>query len=144
MLAATAFALIALFVTARADASRYVQFGVQDDAWLLGGPGTLDERLTKLDELGVDLVRVNVRWNEVAARRPARPKSHLDPAYRWTAADVLLEGLREHGIRPVVTLVGTPRWANGGRAPSWAPRSSTAFADFAYAASTRYHFVRDW
>jgi hypothetical protein len=144
MLAATLVALVALIVAARSEASRYVAYGVQDDAWLLGGPGTLDERLTKLEELGVDLVRVNLRWNQIGSRRPARPASHLDPAYRWSAADTLLEGLHEHGIRPVVTLVGTPRWANGGRAASWAPRSSTAFADFAYAASTRYRFVREW
>jgi hypothetical protein len=144
MLAATVVAFVALIVAARSEASRYVAYGVQDDAWLLGGPGTLDERLTKLEELGVDLVRVNLRWNQIGARRPARPTSHLDPAYRWTAADVVLEGLREHGIRPVVTLIGSPRWANGGRAPSWAPRSSQAFGDFAYAASTRYRFVREW
>jgi hypothetical protein len=144
MLAATAVAVVALIVTARADPSPYVQFGVQDDAWILGGPGTLDERLTKLESLGVDVVRVNLRWNEVAARKPARASSHLDRAYRWTAADVLLQGLREHGIRPVVTLVGTPRWANGGRSPAWAPRTPSALANFAFAASNRYRFVREW
>ena len=79
MLAAAVVALVALIVSARADASPYVAYGVQDDAWLLAGPGTLDERLTKLDELGVDLVRVNLRWNEIAARRPARPSLHGDP-----------------------------------------------------------------
>jgi hypothetical protein len=144
MLAATLVAAVALIVAARSEASRYVAYGVQDDAWLLGGPGTLEERLSRLEELGVELVRVNVRWNQVAARRPTRPASHADPAYRWTATDLLLEGLHEHGIRPVVTLIGTPRWANGGRGPAWAPRSSRTFADFAYAASKRYPFVREW
>ena len=78
-----------------------------NDAWLLGGPGTFDERLDQLDELGVDVVRVNLRWDEIAAKRPAKPSSHLDPAYDWAVGDVLLGGLRARGITPVVTLVGT-------------------------------------
>jgi hypothetical protein len=128
----------------RAEASPYVQYGIQDDAWLLGGPGTFNERLDQVDRLGVDVVRVNLRWDEIAAKRPAKPTSHLDPAYRWAAADVLLGGLRARGIAPVVTLVGTPRWANGGRAANWAPTSASAFANFAYAAANRYPYVRRW
>jgi hypothetical protein len=129
---------------ARADASTYVQYGIQDDAWLLGGPGTFDERLEQVDRLGVDVVRVNLRWDEIAAKRPTKPASHLDPAYRWAVPDVLLGGLRARGIAPVVTLVGTPRWANGGRAANWAPTSASAFANFAYAAANRYPHVRRW
>src|SRR5919204_6620835 len=91
-------AVVWLVATARADASRYVRFGVQDDAWLLGGPRTFEERLTTVEELGVDVVRVNLRWNEIAKRRPKKPTSDVDPAYRWNAADVLIDGLRAHGI----------------------------------------------
>ena len=133
-----------LVYSVRAEASPYVQYGIQDDAWLLGGPGAYEERLERVERLGVDVVRVNLRWNEIAARKPAKPTSHLDPAYRWNAADVLLNGLRAHGIAPVVSLIGTPRWANGGRAPNWAPRSASSFANFAAAAATRYPFVRHW
>jgi hypothetical protein len=133
-----------LVLEARADASPYVQYGIQDDAWLLGGPGTFDERLDQVDALGADVVRVNLRWDEIAAKRPVKPTSHLDPAYRWAAGDVLLGGLRMRGIAPVVTLVGTPRWANGGRAANWAPTSPSSFANFAYAAATRYPHVRRW
>jgi hypothetical protein len=133
-----------LVLEARADASPYIQYGIQDDAWLLGGPGTFDERLDQVDGLGVDVVRVNLRWNDIAAKRPAKPTSHLDPAYRWAAADVLLGGLRVRGIAPVVTLVGTPRWANGGRAANWAPKSPSSFANFAYAAAKRFPYVRRW
>jgi hypothetical protein len=137
-------AVIWLVATARADASPSIRYGIQDDAWLLGGPGTYEERLSKVEGLGADIVRVNLRWNEIAARRPSKPSSHLDSAYRWKSADVLLDGLHAHGIVPVVTLVGTPRWANGNRASRWAPSSSSAFANFAHAAATRYPFVRHW
>jgi hypothetical protein len=44
----------------------------------------------------------------------------------------------------VVTLYGSPRWANGGRAPNWAPRSGSTFAAFAAAAARRYSWVKLW
>ena len=67
-----------------ADASSGVRFGIQDDAWLVHGPGTLDERLDRLERLGVDLVRFNLHWDRIEARsrrvrlggqrrRPGRP-----------------------------------------------------------------------
>jgi hypothetical protein len=133
-----------LVYTARADASPYAQYGIQDDAWLLGGPGTFEERLEQVKKLGVDVVRINVRWDSVAAAKPVKPTNHLDPAYSWDAPDALLLGLRRHGIAPVVTLVGTPRWANGGRAPNWAPTSPNALANFASATAKRYPWVRRW
>jgi hypothetical protein len=144
MLVAIVAAGAFLVYTVRADASPYIRYGIQDDAWLLGGPGTFEERLDKVEGLGVDVVRVNIRWDRVAPRRPTTPTSDLDEAYRWAEPDVLLEGLRAHGITPVVTLVGTPRWANGGRASNWAPKSASSFANFASAAAARYPFVRNW
>jgi hypothetical protein len=144
MLAAILVAVVSLVYVARAGASPYVQFGIQDDAWLLGGPGTFDERLAQVDKLGVDLVRINVRWDAVAARKPTKATNHLDPAYDWAAPDALLLGLRRHGIAAVVTLVGTPRWANRGRAPNWAPTNRNSFANFAYATAKRYPWVRRW
>jgi hypothetical protein len=120
-----------------------VQFGIQDDAWLAYGPGSLDERLDRLDELGVSIVRYTLRWDEIARTQPANPRSHLDPAYRWGTADAILRGLRARRIDALVTLYGTPRWANGGRSPNWAP-SGSAISGFAYAAARRYSWVRRW
>lgn len=137
-------AIASLVWLAPASASPYVQYGVQDDAWLLGGPGTFDERLEQVKMLGVDLVRINVRWDEVAPRKPRKQTNHLDPAYRWDAPDALLLGLRRWKITPVVTLVGTPRWANGGRAPNFAPTNRNPYANFAIAVAKRYPWVRRW
>jgi len=47
------------------------QYGIQDDAWLLGGPGTVTDRIAALQRVGVRLVRVTLRRDEVAATRPA-------------------------------------------------------------------------
>ena len=88
-------------VAPAAEASSGVRYGIQDDAWLAHGAGTLDDRLDRLERLGVDLVRFNLRWNtiEVVAGAPD-----------WQESDVALEGLRSRGIDAVVGLVGAPAW----------------------------------
>lgn len=125
-------------------ASRSVLFGVNDDAWLVYGPGTLESRLDELERLGVDVVRYTIRWDRVARRQPAGPREHTDRAYDWDEPDAVLRGLRRHGIDAVVTLFGTPGWANGGRGANWAPTSDRSFANFAHAAAQRYPWVGYW
>ena len=125
----------ALALAGVAAGSPYLRFGIQDDAWLEYGPGTLAERTATLDELGFDMVRVTLTWSEIEARRGKRD---------WSRSDRLLGALRERGLAPVVTIWGTPRWANGGRSPNWAPTRGATLAAFAAAAARRYPFVRHW
>jgi hypothetical protein len=140
--------MIALAATAAtASASSKVQYGVQDDAWLEVGTTkwpSLEERLATLDQLGVDVVRYTLRWDHVAPSRPKKPANPDDPAYDWSSADALLAGLQAHGIDVVLTVWGTPGWANGRRKPNWAPKSSSALALFVTAAAKRYPWVHKW
>ena len=108
------------------------------------GPGTLNQRLATLERLGVPLVRFTLRWNQIAPRRPKDPTSPRDRAYDWRRPDRVLRGLRRYGLTPVLTLVGTPAWANGGRAPRFAPPRPRDFRRFATAAARRYPWVRYW
>jgi hypothetical protein len=64
--------------------------------------------------------------------------------YRWQRADRLLRALRARGLAPVVTLWGTPGWANGGARPNVAPLDRLDFERFAEQAALRYRFVRHW
>ena len=121
-------------IASAAGASSGVRYGIQDDAWLVHGPGTLDDRLDRLDRLGVDLVRFSLHWDQIEAVRG-------QPA--WEDSDAVLKGLQAHGIPAVVGLVGSPRWANGGRTPNFAP-GAASFAGFARAAATRYRWVSQW
>ena len=133
-LALTACALA--FTAAQAAASPYVRYGVQDDAWLSAGPGDFYERLAELRELGVEVYRFTLRWDRV---QPARG------TFNWTWPDAVVHGLRANGIAPVVTIWGTPKWANGGRGPNYAPRSKWSLAAFAKQAAARYRSqVRHW
>jgi hypothetical protein len=76
-----------------------------------------------------------VNWYEVE-RSPGR--------FTWGSTDALLKALGSRGLDPVVTLWGTPRWANGGEPPNRAPDSEADFANFARAAAARYRFVDHW
>jgi hypothetical protein len=121
--------------TERAEAAKGVQFGIQDDAWLEFGPGRLSDRVAKIDRLGLDVVRVTLNWYR------AEPRAGR---YSWGRPDRLLRALRARGLRPVVTIWGTPSWANGGKGPNVAPRRATDFQRFAEAAAERYSWVTQW
>jgi Cellulase (glycosyl hydrolase family 5) len=132
VLAALAAALV---LPAAALASTYIRYGVQDDAWLQYGPGTLDDRVAQLQSYGVDVARVTVDW------RVSEPHPGV---YDWSRSDLLLGALHDRGIAPLVTLYGSPRWANGDRTESWAPTNGASFATFARAIAKRYPYVHLW
>ena len=137
-------AVAACVAPSSVQASTGVRYGIQDDAWLEFGPGTLNQRLATFKRLGVPLVRFTLRWNEIARQRPKDPTSPRDRAYDWRGPDRVLRGLRRYGLTPVLTLVGTPAWANGGRPPNFAPPRPRDFRRFATAAARRYPWVRYW
>jgi polysaccharide biosynthesis protein PslG len=131
VLAASALAA----TTGSADASTRVQFGIQDDAWLEFGPGRLADRVAELDRLGLDVVRVTLRWDQV----------EVAPGdFRWSRADRLLRALDARGLDPLVTIWGTPDWANGDAGPNIAPDLGEDFSRFAGEAARRYPFVERW
>ena len=132
-----------LFATP-SHASNAIKYGIQDDAWLEFGPDKLNDRVATLKRLGVPLVRFTVHWNVVAPKRPADPTSPRDRAYDWRRSDRVLLSLRRHGLTPVVTLVGTPAWANRGKGPNYAPPLPRDFRAFARAVASRYPWVRYW
>src|SRR6478736_10198161 len=105
--------LAAIFVAAIAATSAFagssVAYGIQDDAWLRFGPGTVEERVATLQGLGLDIVRVTVRWDAI---------EEAQGTFDWESTDAVLEQLHTAGIDAVVTLYGTPRWANAGKGPN--------------------------
>ena len=111
LLAGLASCVLFCLVVAPAQASSGVRYGIQDDSWLVHGAGTLDDRLDRLESLGVETVRFNLHWDRV---EPVRGTQN------WEESDLVLNGLRDRGIPAIVGLVGSPRWANGGRTPNFA------------------------
>ena len=92
------------------------------------------------------------RRNAAGARARRRPRHRALGCGRGgagtrstgTSTDAVLEQLHAAGIDAVVTLYGTPEWANGGKGPNVAPIRGADFAAFAGAAAERYPFVHRW
>jgi hypothetical protein len=133
-----------LLLPAGASASTHVQYGVQDDAWLIYGPEPPATRIQILQRLGVDLVRMTLRWDTIAPTSPADPRDPDDPAYRWDLYDPIMQRLHAAHISVLISLWGTPEWANGQQKPNYIPKDGAAFASFAYAAAQKYPWVTRW
>jgi hypothetical protein len=133
-----------LFVPVGANASTHIQYGVQDDAWLLYGPEAPARRIQVLQQLGVDLVRLTLRWDAVARSVPTDARNPNDPAYDWDLYDPILQRLRAAHIGVLISLWGTPDWANGGQKPNFMPTDGASLASFAYAAATRFPWITRW
>lgn len=127
--------VLALATCSSAAASTSAQFGLQDDAWLAYGEGSVQERVAKLQTAGVSIVRYTVRWDQVEKTRGV---------HDWTVPDRVLNALHDAKLPALVTLYGTPRWANRGFGPNVAPTSGSSFAAFARAVASRYPWVRDY
>lgn len=118
---------------AAAQAAPGLAYGLQDDAWISYGPGTIEERIATLERLGIRLVRTTLRWDRI---QPERGR------FDWSRPDGVLPALDAAGVEVLVTLYGTPAWANGGAGRNVPPRLAADFARFARAVALRYPFVR--
>jgi hypothetical protein len=134
---------LALLAPNAASASSHIQYGVQDDAWLIYGPEPPAKRIQILQSLGVDLVRMTLRWDLVAQTKPTEPRDPADKAYDWSLYDPILERLHAAHISVLLSLWGTPPWASEDGRTNALP-DDDSLAAFAYAASTRYAWITRW
>lgn len=152
----TAFAVaatIAVAALATAPSARAAFSLALDEPTLWRGDHTA-AIYANADALGVHTLRVNLSWASVApagtgsgnrtapagfiARDPA------DPKYNWTSTDALVRSAAAAGKQLLITVGGAPAWARAAGSPP--PGASASgfrvdaadYADFAYAAATRY------
>lgn len=130
-------AAAALLCAAAAGAAPRMYVGFLDDASLRYGAA----RIALFDDVkasGASVVRTVVRWDDVAPRRPAHPADPGDPAYSWDDLDEFVVNAQQRGIEVLLTIWGTPPWANGGRRPNVGPTRPSDLAAFAHALARRY------
>lgn len=83
------------------------------------------------------IVRVIAEWRQVAPKRPRSPRSPADPAYHFEGLDDLIWHAQLRGMRVLLTVWGTPRWATASGKENAAPPPK-ALGDFCYAIARRY------
>ncbi len=131
-------AVLLLALPTSASGSKRLVLGLFDDA------ATLDQSKQAfpiLQTLNVQVVRMTLTWGGrggVANKRPASATDPADPAYDWARYDEAIQRATNAGMQVLLTIVGTPFWANGGQPPQHPPSSATTLRQFAYAAALRY------
>ena len=130
-------AIVAACVPAATSAARPMLIGFQDD------PGfrwraDRDAVLTRAAKAHATIVRATAHWWQIATHRPQNALDSFDPAYRFEDLDELVRNAQLKGMTVMLTIWGTPGWANGDRSPNYAPDRMTDLRAFAYALADRY------
>jgi hypothetical protein len=124
-------------------------------------PELQDAALAKMQAQGVQVVRANFRWFEIAAGCAGQSATLLqnpdNPCYDWSHVDGLVSQANARGIQVLLSVQQSPTWANGSVNPYAIPNATGAFqtwvaqfAAFHTAAATRYSagsahgFVKYW
>jgi hypothetical protein len=111
--------------------------GFQDDATFRWAADRA-EMLDVARDASVSVIRTTVAWRDAAPARPAEPADPFDPAYELDEVDDLARSAQQRGIELLITIWGTPGWANGGKAPNRPPRDPADLEPFAEALASRY------
>jgi Cellulase (glycosyl hydrolase family 5) len=108
-------------------------------------------RVTGAAEENASIIRLLVQWNLVAKTRPATPTDPFDATYEFSDIDEAVQAAQENDQEVILTISGTPRWANGGKNPNVMPTRVGDFTNFTRAIASRYSgrfegypFVRFW
>ena len=111
--------------------------GFHDDPVLRYGANRQAE-LDKVKQNNATIVRTLVNWYQVAPRRPANATNPFDPAYRFNDLDEFVRNAQVRGLEVLMTIWGTPAWANGGKAVRFLPKNTNDFKNFCRALASRY------
>jgi hypothetical protein len=118
-------------------ASTQPRIGFFDDQAFRWAPG----RHANLDlarREGATIVRALVDWADVAPTRPKSARNPFDRAYHLDDIDELVRNGQQRGIDVLLTVWGTPGWANGGAGQAVAPTKPSDYGDFMHALAGRY------
>ena len=111
--------------------------GFHDDASLRWAPDRAD-MLDRAREAGAAVIRTIVVWKQTAPHRPTDPAHPFEAAYRLDDVDDLARSAQKRGIELLISIWGTPSWANGGQGPNHPPADARELEAFSQALADRY------
>ncbi|MGZ8698081.1 MAG: cellulase family glycosylhydrolase, partial [Gaiellaceae bacterium] len=130
-------ALAALLSPAVASAAPRMHVGFHDDPNFRYETRRA-EMLDQAKSANATIVRTLVTWANIAPTRPANASDSFDRAYRFQDLDELVRNTQERDMEVLITIWGTPKWANGNKTPNYAPTRMSDLTAFARAVATRY------
>ena len=132
-----AAALVAAVLAPVAASADRMWIGFHDDPVLRFDPN----RQTELDVARSNkatVLRTLVTWASVAPEKPTNAADPFDPAYKFDDLDEFVRNAQLRDMEVLITLWGTPKWANGGKTPNYLPTKMADFQNFAKAVASRY------
>jgi len=133
-----AFVAVLAVGAAGAQAAARMPIGFFDDLSFRYAP----ERLQNLElaaAAGGSVIHTTANWPQIAPTRPADATDGGDPAYRLSDLDDLVFTSARYGQRVMIDINGTPKWANGGKAPNVMPKKLSDLTAFARMLASRYN-----
>jgi hypothetical protein len=137
------FALLALVALLAAPAAAVhaapkMPIGFFDDPSFRWSP-TRAQNLRQASAAGAAIIHTTASWAQLAPSKPADPANGDDPAYHLSDLDELVFQSGFYGLRVMIDINGTPKWANGGKAPNVMPTRLGDLTAFARMLATRYN-----
>jgi hypothetical protein len=140
---ALATSLLALIVPASAQAaSRQVRIFQDDRMLVYSGPLVRAAILDQAKAMGVDVIRVQFVWRNIALTKPKNPSDPASYGNAWASWDSLVLEAHERGMKVLATVTGpAPTWAAGTTGKFYTGSrnpDARAFGEFVTAAGRRY------
>jgi Cellulase (glycosyl hydrolase family 5) len=122
---------------AAATAATRMPVGFYDDASFRWSSDNL-ANLQQAASAGATVIHTTANWATIARTRPADASNGDDPAYNLSDLDQLVGAAPQFGLRVMIDISGTPRWANGGQSPNHMPKRLSDLTTFARMLAARY------
>jgi Cellulase (glycosyl hydrolase family 5) len=129
--------VLAALTAPAAVAAERMWIGFHDDPsfrWANGRKALVEGAAQK----NATIMRLLVQWNLVAKTRPSSATDPFDAAYNFDDVDEAVRAAQDNDQEVILTISGTPRWANGGKNPNVMPTRVADFTSFARAIASRY------
>jgi hypothetical protein len=135
--------VIALFVLAgiaapTSFAAQRMWVGFHDDPSFRWNTDRDANVASSASQSNATIMRLLVQWNLAAKTKPANATDPFDPAYVFDDVDEAIRAAQQNDQEVVLTITGTPRWANGGKTQNVMPTRVSDFGAFARAIASRY------
>jgi Cellulase (glycosyl hydrolase family 5) len=132
-------ALVALLAlpAAAVRAANHMPIGFYDDASFRWSPDRM-QNVQESAAAGASVIHTTASWAQIAPKRPARASNGNDRAYRLADLDELVANASTVGMRVMIDITGTPKWANGGQSPNHMPKRLSDLTTFARMLADRY------
>jgi hypothetical protein len=100
-----------------------------------------EDRVTNFNNAaatGATIIRTTAYWSRIAPERPAAATDPFDSAYHFEDIDELVRNAAFRGMTVLLTIWGTPGWANNNQGENHAPSNMSDLQAFSQALAARY------